>query len=173
MSTIDAAIIKHITEGSNGGSGGDTGNISDDKYVRYPEQRCYIVDNTNNGGGIIIGISDLPRSAIKNFNILKLKHKTGGAIATFLLYIPNPHSVTFPILNQELGHPLSSNDGTNKLYMNIVQLENSDLYELVLSTGASDTYTIDDSEECGLFEAEHLTYETLMEMMKFVQKNNL
>ena len=72
MSTIDAAIIKHITEGGATGSGGDTGNISDDKYVRNPEQRCYIEDNSNNGGGISIIISDLPRSAIKNFNILKL-----------------------------------------------------------------------------------------------------
>ena len=69
MSTIDAAIIKHITEGGSGG-GGDTGNISDDKYVRNPEQRCYIEDNSNNGGGINLRISDLPRSAIKNFNIL-------------------------------------------------------------------------------------------------------
>ena len=170
MSTIDAAIIKHITEGGATGSGGDTGNISDDKYVRNPEQRCYIEDNSNKGGGINIKISDLPRSAIKNFNILKLKHKTGGAIATFLLYMHNPHSVTFPIYDQELGHPLSSNDGTNKLYLTIGQLKNSDSYYISLN---SSNYTIDDSEECGLFEAEHLTYETLMEMMKFVQKNNL
>ena len=61
---------------------------------------------------------------------------------------PNPHSVTFPIWNGDHLHPLSSNDGVNILGINIIQLENSDLYSICLSSGYSDTYTIDDSEEC-------------------------
>ena len=162
MSTIDAAIIKHITEGSNGGSGSSGG----DTMTRVSGQTSFIGTARELGGMKCMYINNIPQECMKTGLIIKLRNtKTDNTITWVLIRkvydITTADINTFTSFGKGNAVLLSLDDDS---YMDVaIGFYNSaPVYTIRIE---NDHWDIPD-ENYGAFDIDHMSHDTLVKIMR-------
>ena len=156
MSTIDAAIIKHITEGGSG-SGGE------DKFVQVPNQQVSV--DTNGTFSIIIDVEH----CIKPGMILRVFNKETQQTEDYFCVIYNSFGRSSkPSSESGLFVPFSNNKLSWQAMNGCFQFYfwQSDRYAHTMEIKTASNYEIDTSQGHGLLLAEEYSPATIAKIIQ-------
>ena len=166
MSTVDAKIIEHITNGLNGGGGSsDSGNKDEETMTRVSTQNYYENDFAFSPyDGVLATYAGFHKKYLKTGLILKIKNSRSGEIESYVLIRTSDN----------IADDINTYDDPTKGNAKLVSLTSNRVFPAILGAYGGPTYAIcvyadrgtyvDGGEECGIFTIDHMSHSTLVKI---------